>query len=136
MSRKLIGFLGKAGVGKTTLANAIIEMGQYPFQKYAFADGVREIARKAFPQYGFKKPYSSNERDILVAVGQTAREIHPNYWVELLGKKIQDKSYVIIDDIRFQNEVDFLKNQGFLIVKLECSDYIRQKRIGDRKSVV
>lgn len=51
--------------------------------------------------------------------------IHPDIWVKVLDKRIEDIYYftkswplIVIDDVRFKNEFDFIKENGGAMVKI------------------
>jgi hypothetical protein len=48
------------------------------------------------------------------------RKQDPNYWVKRLDKKLQEHapSVALITDVRFRNEVDYIKSRGGFVV--EC----------------
>jgi ABC-type oligopeptide transport system ATPase subunit len=52
-------------------------------------------------------------------------------WVNLLSVRedLQNEPKIVVDDCRYQNEVDYLKQAGFVIVKITCPEHERLKRI-------
>jgi len=57
------------------------------------------------------------------------RDIDPDVWVNYLLKQIKDVDNCIIDDIRYQNEVDACKKSGFTFIYLTIPKQIQIKRI-------
>lgn len=134
----LIGFSGKAGAGKTTVAEAIVERAMSI--KIAMADplthmviSVLEIADipidkvihylhegkdETIPLFG------QSTRDMKRAWGDQMREKNPDIFVRLAEAQIEYYRErlpgipVLIDDIRMQNEAEWVKEQGGYIVHI------------------
>ena len=69
-----------------------------------------------------KKKYGSEARKDWIIIGMEARDFDENHWINLLKNKIKDygeNMNIIIDDVRFQNEVGILSKLGFKIVHLD-----------------
>ncbi len=51
------------------------------------------------------------------------RDQDPDYWTKAWGSKVEqydvDNMYVLVDDVRFSNELNVIKEHGGLIVKIE-----------------
>jgi hypothetical protein len=125
---RIIGISGKAGAGKDFLADAIID--EVPsFKKVAFADPLKEYAASMlnrpledmYTQEGKQKVncLGITNRDFLQQLGVKMREIHPNFWVQMLHNKIRNMEDVIITDVRFANEFDAINKWGGLNVRIE-----------------
>ena len=68
-------------------------------------------------------------------VGRVGRAIDPECWVKLLTKEIQQmnaEENIIVDDIRYENELIALRKLGFIIVYMKTSWHARLKRIQQR----
>jgi dephospho-CoA kinase len=121
-----IGFAGKMGSGKTTLANCLVR--DMRFSKLSFADSVRYTQKRLFPN-------RDNDRKLLQDIGMKMREIDKNVWINQVFNyvDIMDKSgnrlNYVIDDVRFINEVDNLLAKGWVVFKLECPLDIRKERL-------
>lgn len=126
---QLIGLSGAARAGKDSLAGFIISAsahwGKGQFIKYGFADPIKEVGRTLFgwderhangslkevidPFWGF------SPRTFYQLLGtQFAREmLRDDFWIRMAEKLTQTQENIIISDVRFPNEVDFiLKNGG------------------------
>jgi adenylate kinase family enzyme len=121
----IIGFAGKMGAGKTTAAKKLLEwVGIEKGQMLSFADGLREVVSILTnkPAMELKKQEVKNEEyrnsgltygQILQKVGVQWREFNENIWVEKLEQKInKNKKYTFIDDVRFPNELEWIKKMG------------------------
>ena len=123
-----IGLVGKAGTGKDTVAAYL--MAVYGFKKFAFADRLKELD---FELFG---PTEGKDRKRLQQFGQFCRSIDPDVWVKQLDKRIRGYGgNVVITDIRQRNELDYCKENGFVIVKLFCDDEIRLQRMKERGDI-
>lgn len=119
MRYSLVALTGKAGSGKTTVANYLLKHGfKY---KYSFADGVKEVARKYF---GMKK----KDRRLLQQIGtEHFRTIDKDVWIKYVWSDVALNilcgDALVIDDLRFSNEAKACREAGFVLIKLERPDY-------------
>tara|TARA_R100000742_G_C4248162_1_gene66796 strand:+ start:239 stop:856 length:618 start_codon:yes stop_codon:yes gene_type:complete len=141
---------GKMAAGKTTLTNIIQqhhEM-QQPHDDTFFEDifsystqlslatPVKEVAK----DYFFMRE-NHKDRPLLQKIGQQFRDIRPSVWIDLLiaeaEKETEDFAQrgiagcLVCDDVRFPNELDALREDGWFLIRLEVDDEIRKKRIQD-----
>jgi 2-phosphoglycerate kinase len=110
-------FHGSIGAGKTTIANAL---SQYGFEKFSFADKLREILRVMYPNFNWndKKHYNEtwlngwSAREIAEKVGDCLTDMDPNYFCHELARSIlrSRSQRIVIDDIRTVPEWEFIKN--------------------------
>ena len=141
--RYIIGIIGKKNHGKDTIANIIME--KYNFQIIHFADPLKEGCSSIFglthnQLYGNKKDlideyWKITPRKLLQFVGtelfrnqlcNIMPQIEDTIWIKRLEKILIDNPYTnyIIPDIRFQNEVNMLKNHHAIIFKVIRSDIL------------
>jgi len=124
-----IAFSGKQGSGKTTLSNFLVLT--HGYERVSFAQSLKEMAMS---DYGlsYHEAFGVNKnRVFLQRLGLEKRQEDPDYWVKLVANKVSsnpNKNYVL-DDLRFPNEANYLKSNGFLLVRLECSEDVRKNRI-------
>lgn len=65
-------------------------------------------------------------------VGHVGRQVDPEAWVNILTKEILQmppRSNIIVDDIRYENEMIALRAMGFVIVYMNTPWHTRLKRI-------
>jgi hypothetical protein len=145
----LIGITGNKGVGKDTVADYLVE--NYDFQKFSFADPIKEVCRELFgfneeQLYGNDKEEKDEEwgikpREAFQFIGTDLFRkqmknlipgIEENFWIKVLEKKIEkcEKS-VVIADVRFENEAEMIRNQGGYIIKIKNH---KQKKIDEHES--
>lgn len=112
--------------GKTTIKDIIMKI--YPeYIHMAFGQKVKDIAKDLFDM-------NVKNRDLLVKIGTSMREIDPDIWAKYLMKEIYKKSSacpVIIDDLRYYNEYEVItKNTGeWFIINIEVSSKLQLKRL-------
>lgn len=127
-----IGLIGKAGCGKDTVANYL--QSQHFITRVAFAD---ELKRKAMIDFGLTyeqvhgdekekliSKYMKSPRQILQIMGtEWYRTIYQDYWVEALDKilkagAVRTRNGIVISDVRFPNEVEFVKDNMGIIIRI------------------
>ncbi len=116
----IVGFSGKAGSGKTTLANFLQD--EFGFVRMSFASPLKETVMKYFGLTEEDiKTKNPTARKILQGVGIMMREeVDKRYWIKQLEEKMiyLDKN-IVIDDVRFENEADFIKRSGGILIRIE-----------------
>lgn len=143
-----IAICGKANTGKNTVSKYIIKelRNKYKGKKtisheyIAFADPIKAMIRLMFPtlpekyltgssQYraeaipgAFKEGKPLTVRQLLIDLGTgVGRTYKESIWLDAFDhtfERAQRKSVVIVTDVRFRNEFDHLKNQGFYQIRL------------------
>ena len=116
-----IAIIGKMCSGKTTVANYLMKINN-DFIKLSFADKVKEIAKDLF---GMEK----KDRKLLQMIGTKMREIDQDIWAKYTANKTNLSEFVIIDDLRYKNEFDILRINGFKIIKLKISNDLQLNRL-------
>ena len=104
-----IAICGPICSGKTYLSDHMAT--RYTLQKYAFGDKVKDIARDVF-----KMDYK--DRQLIQTIADKMKDIDPDIWAKYLMDQIKDKKNIIIDDLRFPNELQYLQKHNFIIIKL------------------
>lgn len=117
----IIGLSGKRGVGKTLAADYLVE--NHNFKKVSFANKLKEISDSFFPGLSKsekEKPFrehSFTPREFMIHLGQFMRFHDPEYWVKSSNISAM-RGNVVIDDVRFRNEADYLKELGAKLVRI------------------
>jgi len=107
--------------GKTTISNYLIE--KYNYKKFSFADDIKKYAVEIFDM-------KNKDRKLLQNFGTKMKEIDDLIWIKRLDKKIKDiYDNIIIDDLRFQDEVIYLKSYNFKILKLDIDKNLQFERL-------
>ncbi len=116
-----VAICGRMCSGKTTLANYI--MRTFPgYQTYSFAQKVKELCVELFAMKG-------KDRPLLINFANKMREIDPDVWVNQVLQQTKGKPNCIIDDVRYQNEVDALIQDGWIFIQLHVPREIQKQRI-------
>ena len=120
-----VGIIGKMGSGKTTAANFLVE--KHGFVKMSLADPVRQITKEIF---GIESKTDPRYRRIMQKIGTDwFRSEDPDVWVRYLLKRVEQETRpVVVDDVRFPNEVITLNRCGWKLVYLDCPYEVRKKR--------
>jgi hypothetical protein len=128
VDKYILGLSGKSGTGKSTTARHLhYRAGANGTQLgiVSFAGALRQELIEAFgdPNVDWgEKPTPVWMRNLLIAWGTARRSMSPHYWRSLLASTIRASSYcaVIIDDVRYKNEADWIRDAGGHVVRLEC----------------
>ena len=115
-----IAIAGKMCSGKTTIANMVMQQDNN-YQKVSFAGKIKELAVELFDM-------KEKNRDLLITMGNKFKEIDENVWANYVIKNTKCGNYVL-DDLRFQNELDMLIKNGWFIINLEVDHNEQEKRI-------
>lgn len=153
----IIGIIGPKGSGKSTLANIIKE--QYKYEILSFASTVKDISSIIFgydrellegstiESRIWRETVDKNWSQILnkditpritlqIIGTEFGRNIlGQNIWVEVLKNKIfnqdlnQNYKNVIISDIRYENEAQFIRNNKGILIRVSKSNSESQSEI-------
>lgn len=127
----LIGITGMKRSGKDQFAaylqahlNRRVRFGKYTLDSYAAP--LREFCFKTHGVTAENREQvkvlngKMTGRQLLQRIGtEVARQVSPDFWVEALRHRITGNSNVIITDVRFNDEAQFIIDQGGFVVKIE-----------------
>ena len=65
----------------------------------------------------------------MIDIGTKMREIDEDVWENYILKETKDEEFCIIDDLRFQNELNLLEKNGWRIIFLNISKELQIMRI-------
>jgi len=137
INKIILGISGKRGVGKTTLANYL--QSQHGFFHVSLARALKNMVKRDFglsssetdghlkeapflDTVAFKRQDGSpmTPRDLMMSYGQYFRSIDPNYWIKGLFEDagVQDNDKVVISDVRFKNEADYIRRYGGYLIRI------------------
>lgn len=119
LTRDIIGLTGPAGVGKDTVAMLLTT-----HAKYAFALPLKQ----ALAILGIDEPASRSEKECVIPgrtysyrrAAQTlgtewARNLDPDFWLNLAAARTAHWPRTVFTDVRFENEAAWVRSQGGVI---------------------
>jgi hypothetical protein len=134
----LIGLCGPAGAGKSTVAAYLEE--RWAFQEIAFADPILDMVCTLFQHAGIDPAWaverSLKEKPTTLGVSyrrlaQTLgtewgrRVIADDLWVRVAAARVLELQstgdHVVISDVRFSNEAEWLQRKGGVLVRVARS---------------
>lgn len=128
---KKIAITGKARSGKTELSHYAWML--YGFKEFDFSAVLKDEFHRLFPHI----PRDPKPRAYYQKFGQWLREIDPDIWVKMTMEKVHEycfedalnkvnyKPKVLVNGVRQPNEYQRLKNEGFVIIRVNASDDLR-----------
>lgn len=136
----IIGLTGKAGSGKDTIADYLVH--DYYFRKYSLASpiklaianmfGVTEdfLDDRALKESSRPELCGFSYRELAISLGSDwgrgafLEKFNQSLWLILADKHIDFTKNIVIPDIRFQDEVDWLESKGGILIHVsrkECT---------------
>jgi hypothetical protein len=118
-----IAFAGPFQSGKSTAAK-YAEQG-YGISRVAFGDYVREeLIENGWDRADvYHKPSSDEVREALQSHGAGMRAVDSHYWVDkFLLDYANVADDVCVDDMRYTNEAEALRDMGFKLVWVDCQN--------------
>jgi len=155
--KKIIGLTGYHGSGKTSVANILNEYFPGNFMIIHLADKLKEEASDFFniPRDVFYSPTKKDKvlslpvepadrishaicdgiganryftpRDLLVAYGAFRRFYRPTYWLDEVIGKWEGNEILLVPDIRYRNEYNYLRDIGGKLIRVERTDIKRRR---------
>ena len=129
-----IAFGDKSRVGKDTAASYMIS--RYGGKRFSFAKRLYKIMDFIQDVCGIPR---EKDRKLLQILGtEWGRDKDPNLWVNLTLKDIEESKVIYgtenfyITDVRFRNEFDRLKEEGWIMIKITRN--ISVKKVGGVKN--
>lgn len=107
----IIGLMGSGpGAGKTTLGNFLKRYIKKEVVICPFAYQLKLFC----VELGWDGKKDAKGRQLLNDIGMKAREYDPNVWVNMWLRNTRKyrEDVIIVDDVRFQNEVNAIRNLG------------------------
>lgn len=135
-----IALIGKQGVGKDTIAAHLVE--HHGYTRVALADAVRQLALdvglvpglpEAVALHGWdevkRRPHV---RRALQNLGTKIRDLDPSFWLTIAEDKIaRIDGPVVITDVRFRNEAEWLTYRGFVTARVTRVTGIRDNHVSE-----
>lgn len=138
-----VALTGRIRSGKSTLqGHAILA---HDFQPFAFGDAMKDAAHRAFPNVA----RTPKPRSLYQSFGEWARgHFGANVWVDAVERQIASyqtgrcackPTRLLVTDLRMPHEYNWLRAQGFVIVRVTAPADVRlarAKAAGDAFSAV
>lgn len=106
-----VGFMGLARSGKDAASDILQKLG---WTKIAFASPIKEIAVRDFK---WNKEKDEKGRKLLQSIGMAGRNYNPKIWIDKARNEMGSQGFKYVwTDCRFQNEIDFLRNERKAII--------------------
>lgn len=131
MDKKIIALTGAKTVGKTTIAKAV-QAWAIDSKIVSFATPIKEMLWQMGIPY---EALNGKDKEVIIPeLGKSSRElmqslgtewgrdlINRNIWVFAMQKQIErtKEEIIIIDDLRFENEANWVLTRGGKIIKLQ-----------------
>lgn len=131
----LIGLTGRASAGKSTVAAMLEE--HHAFSQLALADPILEMLCTLFEHAGIDGAWAVERalkeqptrlgfsyRHLAQTLGtEWGRSLSPDFWLRVLKLRLADLQAVggfnvVVSDVRFPNEAEFITSQGGVVVRV------------------
>lgn len=128
---KIIGLYGAQKAGKSSVAKTITQLDSN-WARVSFATPIRQMLN-AITNSPLVDPFADKEQPLDILCGRSVRYalqrlgtewgrnmIGSDIWIKVLEERIKSYSCngIVIDDLRMQNEMEFIKSRGGCIVKV------------------
>ena len=127
----LIGLVGFAGSGKGTVADILVR--DHGFQKLSFADALKDAVATIFgwerrllegdtdESREFRSVYTQSKINMMQLMGTEAgrNAFHIDIWIHTVARRMMQFENVVIADVRFPNELQFIRDNGGFNVRVE-----------------
>lgn len=135
----VVAFVARAGSGKTTATNFVKSLKPRYFETVSFAAPLKKLAGALMgfedeQLYGSLKEtmdprYGMTPREFMQRLGNEARlHIHDRVWVDAAMNRVSAVRHrgkvALIDDCRYANEAEAIRNIGGLVIKIESPDRV------------
>ena len=122
--KKKIALCGKMCSGKSFISDKLVSEG---YKRIGFGDAVKKYSTEIFH-------LKNKDRKIIQAFAQKIKEINPDVWIEYIDYQIKyntdySNKNILIDDLRFPNEYQYLRKNNFTIIKLVIDDFMQKERL-------
>lgn len=140
---RLVGFSGKRGSGKDTVARLIRQwQPQRQWHIRSVGEPIKAVCAALagedvgpyFSQQGKTEllpNFGRTRGEMLQQVGLALRLWEPDIWVQAFFSQLPAEQFTLIPDVRFPNEADLIRSRGGLMLRVE-GDPLRQRGDGTR----
>lgn len=119
-----IALVGKSKTGRSACATYLEK--KHKFKRMGLEDGVREVVKKLYGIQAHKRIPWERRAKIYDALYKVDSDI----WINYLARRLSTTTLnTVVDDVRYLNEVDVLKELGFTLVRITAPENVRVTRI-------
>jgi predicted kinase len=123
-----IAFIGPMASGKTWCAQHLVA--KHGYERVSLAAKLKSIALEMFDVSG----KDGNDRLILQGLGSDLRKYDEDVWLRYLLKHIAIRMHegayaFVIDDVRYINEANALRENGFILIRLSTPSELISGRV-------
>lgn len=148
----LIGLSGLAGSGKSEVAAILVN--EFGFTRVKFADPLKNMLRTLMRDMGYceddieRHVEGDLKEAIIPEIGVTMRHlmvtlgtewgrdaVHPDLWTRLWAASADNHTDVVVDDVRFVNEVDLIRGRGGKIWRIERTGLVAGDHVSEQLAV-
>ena len=132
----LIGLIGRAGAGKTTVANHL--EADWHFEQVALADPIVAMIHALYAEAGVDGAWAveralkdqpppqigASYRRLAQTLGTDwgRHLVHPDLWINIAAHKVRvahlHQAHVVVSDVRFPNEAQWVLDMGGQLVRI------------------
>ena len=117
-----IAITGKMCSGKSFIANMICQLDN-SYNVYSYGQKIKEIAIDLFNM-------KTKNRSLIIGIAEDMKKKDPDVWANYIMKKIQYKNNIVIDDLRFQNELELLSSD-WIIIRINITNIEQRRRLNN-----
>lgn len=139
-----VAIAGRFAAGKSTVSSQLIHL--YGFERGSFAARLKQLAAEVYndgnaiekdgtytvTDLDTGRDLDISGRQVLQRLGQSVKTLDRLFWVRWFAQDAAKATGpLVLDDLRFPYEADFLRSKGWLIVKVETPEHVRAERYRD-----
>lgn len=121
----IIGILGLAGSGKTTVANiiaahqkcAVISVAA-PIKAMLYALGLQDTDLQGKAKERVIGWIGKSPRQLMQSLGDWGRDQNQMLWSNLLAERIMPGKPIVVDDIRLPSEAGIIRTKGGILIRV------------------
>lgn len=136
----IVGFTGRMGSGKSTAATIAADI--LSAERVGFSQALKRDALGWVNHYRasvglpgltlahleVRKP---TFRPLLQGLGTAVRDlVQPDYWINVLMDQLTEDTHWVIDDVRFPNEAEAIRDRDGVVILIRATDAVRKQRLG------